>query len=226
MAKETNVKLVTVSVFVATFMTAIEGTIVSTAMPTIVGSLHGMEIMNWVFSIYLLTNAMLTPIYGKLADKIGRKPVFMIGIIIFILGSSLCGFAQDMLTLIIARAIQGVGAGAILPVALTIIADMYTLDKRAKILGLNSAAWGIASIFGPLAGGFIVDTVGWHWIFFINVPIGLVLLGLISIFLVEPKRERTKMPMDILGSVTLMAVLLTLLLGFQMISDNGFTLVT
>ena len=131
-----------------------------------------------------------------------------------------------MLTLIIARAIQGVGAGAILPVALTIIADMYTLDKRAKILGLNSAAWGIASIFGPLAGGFIVDTVGWHWIFFINVPIGLVLLGLISIFLVEPKRERTKMPMDILGSVTLMAVLLTLLLGFQMISDNGFTLVT
>jgi len=103
---------------------------------------------------------------------------------------------------------------------------MYTLDKRAKILGLNSAAWGIASIFGPLAGGFIVDTVGWHWIFFINVPIGLVLLGLISIFLVEPKRERTKMPMDILGSVTLMAVLLTLLLGFQMISDNGFTLVT
>lgn len=226
MAKETNVKLVTVSVFVATFMTAIEGTIVSTAMPTIVGSLHGMEIMNWVFSIYLLTNAMLTPIYGKLADKIGRKPVFMIGIIIFILGSSVCGFAQDMLTLIIARAIQGVGAGAILPVALTIIADMYTLDKRAKILGLNSAAWGIASIFGPLAGGFIVDTVGWHWIFFINVPIGLVLLGLISIFLVEPKRERTKMPMDILGSVTLMAVLLTLLLGFQMISDNGFTLVT
>ena len=212
MAKETNVKLVTVSVFVATFMTAIEGTIVSTAMPTIVGSLHGMEIMNWVFSIYLLTNAMLTPIYGKLADKIGRKPVFMIGIIIFILGSSLCGFAQDMLTLIIARAIQGVGAGAILPVALTIIADMYTLDKRAKILGLNSAAWGIASIFGPLAGGFIVDTVGWHWIFVINVPIGLVLLGLISIFLVEPKRERTKM--------------LTLLLGFQMISDNGFTLVT
>ena len=110
-------------------------------------SLHGMEIMNWVFSIYLLTNAMLTPIYGKLADKIGRKPVFMIGIIIFILGSSLCGFAQDMLTLIIARAIRGGRRN--LPVALTIIADMYSLDKRAKILGLNSAAWGIAS--GPLA---------------------------------------------------------------------------
>jgi EmrB/QacA subfamily drug resistance transporter len=222
MERKTNVKLVTVSVFVATFMTAIEGTIVSTAMPTIVGSLHGMEIMNWVFSIYLLTNAMLTPIYGKLADRIGRKPVFMVGIVIFIIGSSLCGLSQNMLTLIIARAIQGIGAGSISPVALTIIADMYSLEKRAKVLGFNNAAWGIASIFGPLVGGLIVDTVGWHWIFFINVPIGLVLLGLISVFLVEPKREKSKKPMDIAGSFELMLILLTLLLGFQMISDKGF----
>lgn len=222
MKRKTNVKLVTISVFVATFMTAIEGTIVSTAMPTIVGSLHGMEMMNWVFSIYLLTNAMLTPIYGKLADKIGRKPIFLLGIFIFIVGSSLCGFAQNMLTLIIARAIQGVGAGAIMPVALTILADIYPIDRRAKILGLNSAAWGIASIFGPLAGGFIVDTVGWHWIFFINVPIGLVLMGLIAYFLVEPKRVSKKVPMDVLGSIQLMLVLLTLLLGFQFIGDSGF----
>lgn len=222
MERKTNVKLVTISVFVATFMTAIEGTIVSTAMPTIVGSLHGMEIMNWVFSIYLLTNAMLTPIYGKLADKIGRKPIFLIGIFIFIVGSSLCGFAQNMLTLIIARAIQGIGAGAIMPVALTILADIYAIDKRAKMLGLNSAAWGIASIFGPLAGGFIVDTIGWHWIFFINVPIGLVLMGLIAYFLVEPKRETNKVPMDVLGSIQLMMVLLTVLLGFQFIGEGGF----
>lgn len=224
MEKQTNIKLVTLGVFTATFMTAIEGTIVSTAMPTIVGSLQGMEIMNWVFSIYLLTNAMLTPIYGKLADKIGRKPVFLIGISIFIIGSSLCGFAPNMETLIIARAIQGVGAGAVMPVALTIIADIYPMEKRAKILGLNSAAWGVASVFGPLAGGFIVDTIGWHWIFFINVPIGLALLLLISVYLIEPKRKKEGKPMDIVGSLLLMASLLLLLLGFQMIGDNGFSL--
>ncbi len=107
----TNVKLVTIAVFVATFMTAIEGTIITTAMPTIVSSLKGIEIMNWVFSIYLLTSAMLTPIYGKFADNIGRKPVFLFGTLLFIIGSAFCGMANTMLTLIIARALQGLGAG-------------------------------------------------------------------------------------------------------------------
>lgn len=184
----TNVKLVTIAVFVATFMTAIEGTIITTAMPTIVSSLKGIEIMNWVFSIYLLTNAMLTPIYGKFADNIGRKPVFLFGTLLFIIGSAFCGMANTMLTLIIARALQGLGAGAMMPVALTIIADLYPVEKRAKVLGLNSTAWGIASVVGPLAGGLIVDTIGWHWIFFINVPIGLGLIALIWFYFHEEKR--------------------------------------
>lgn len=223
MKKKTNVTLVTIGVFIATFMTAIEGTIVTTAMPTIVGSLHGMEIMNWVFSIYLLTNAMLTPIYGKLADKIGRKPIIIFGTLLFIIGSLFCGLSQTMIGLIAARALQGMGAGAMMPVALTIIGDLYSIEKRAKVLGLNSSAWGIASVFGPLAGGFIVDTISWHWIFFINVPIGIGLMILIWVYLNEPAIEREAKPMDVLGSLSLMATLVTLLLGFQLLGDQGFT---
>ncbi len=223
--RETNVKIITVCVFIATFMTAVEGTIVSTAMPTIVGSLQGISIMNWVFSIYLLTNAMMTPIYGKLADKIGRKPIYLIGIIIFIIGSALSGLSQNMMQLIIFRAVQGIGAGSIVPVSLTIIADIYPPEKRASILGLNSAAWGIASIVGPLAGGFIVDALSWHWIFLINVPIGLVLMLLVWIYLVEEKREVEKAPIDYLGSIFLVMMLLSLLYGFQTVSE-GFSVIT
>ena len=222
--RETNVLIVTIAVFVATFMTAIEGTIVTTAMPTIVGSLHGIEIMNWVFSIYLLTNAMFTPICGKLADKIGRRSIFIFGTLVFIIGSAMCGFSNTMLTLIISRAIQGIGAGAMMPVALTILADMYSAEKRAKMLGLNSTAWGIASVVGPLTGGVIVDMIGWHWIFFINVPIGLVLIGLVSYYLVEEKQEKDNKKMDIQGSLFLMTMLLTLLLAFQFLSESGFDL--
>lgn len=225
--KETNVKVVTLTVFIAIFMTAIEATIVSTAMPTIAGQLKGGEIMSWVFSIYLLTNAMMTPIYGKLVDRIGRKPVFIFGIIVFIIGSSLCGISGSMVQLIVFRAIQGIGAGAIMPVAMTIIADIYPIEKRAKILGLSSAFWGIASVVGPLCGGFIVDTIGWHWIFFVNVPIGIVLVVLTMMFLVEPKSEHEKQPIDIAGSLTLMMLLLVLLYGFQTLSDpSGASFIT
>nr|HPR81989.1 MFS transporter [Enterococcus sp.] len=223
MERKTNTMIVTIAIFVATFMTAVEGTIVTTAMPTIVGSLHGIEIMNWVFSIYLLTNAMLTPIYGKLADKVGRKPIFIFGTVVFIIGSALCGMSNAMLPLIISRAIQGIGAGAMMPVALTILADLYDTEKRARMLGLNSTAWGVASVVGPLAGGVIVDTIGWHWIFFINVPIGILLIALITVFLVEPKREKDTKKMDFLGSTFLMLILLSLLLGFQYLSEPNAT---
>lgn len=223
--KETNVKIVTICIFIATFMTAIEGTIISTALPRIVGSLEGIEIMNWVVSIYLLTNAMMTPIYGKLIDKIGRKPVFLVGILIFIIGSALSGMSQSMIQLIIFRAIQGVGAGSIVPVSLTIIADLYPVEKRANILGLNSAAWGIASIVGPLAGGFIVDTFSWHWIFLINVPIGIVLMGLFWVYMVEEDFEVNKDKIDFAGSFFMLIMLISLLFGFQTVS-KGFSVIT
>lgn len=132
MQNRSNTKIVTIAIFLTTFMTAIEGTIVSTAMPTIVSDLNGLEIMNWVVSTFLLMTAVSTPIYGKLADSIGRKPVFLFGIAVFVVGSALCGIAQNMVELILFRVIQGLGSGAVQPVAVTIIADLYTLEKRAK----------------------------------------------------------------------------------------------
>lgn len=221
MEKKTNIRAVTAAVFVATFMTAIEGTIVTTAMPTIVGSLKGIEIMNWVFSIYLLTNAMLTPVYGKLADMIGRKPVFLFGTIIFMFGSAFCGLSYSMIHLIAARAIQGIGAGAMMPVAFTIVADLYSPEKRGKILGLTSTAWGVASVVGPLAGGIVVDVFSWHWIFFINVPIGFLLIWLIGNYLIEEKRPKLRKKMDILGSFVSMITLMFFLIGIQYLGDEG-----
>lgn len=219
--RQTNVMIVTIAIFIATFMTAIEGTIVSTAMPTIVGSLHGVRLMNWIFSIYLLTNAMATPIYGKFSDRIGRKPVLLLGLTIFIGGSLLSGLSQSMPVLIICRAIQGIGAGAIMPVTFTIIADIYPFEKRAKVLGFNGSAWGIASVVAPLLGGFIVDQLSWHWIFFINVPIGLITMALIIVFFQE-HHQASRQPVDLAGTCWLILTLLVVLLGFQALAgQNG-----
>ncbi|MFD1671202.1 MDR family MFS transporter [Agrilactobacillus yilanensis] len=217
--KQTNVPLTTTAIFIATFMTAIEGTIVSTAMPTIIGSLHGVELMNWVFSIFLLTTAMATPIYGKFADRNGRKPVFVLGLILFIIGSCLCGLSQNMIQLIIFRAIQGIGAGAIQPVTFTIIADIYPFEKRAKVLGLNGSAWGVAAVIAPLLGGFIVEKISWHWIFFINLPVGLITLFLVLVFYKEKVRH-SKTSIDWAGSFWLLGILLSLMLIFQFLGET------
>ncbi len=212
--KKTNVPIVTLAIFMTTFMTAIEGTIVSTAMPTIVSDLDGLEIMNWVVSIFLLMTAVSTPLYGKLADSIGRKPVFLFGIALFVIGSSLCGLAQNMVELILFRVIQGLGSGAVQPVAITIIADLYTLQKRAKMLGLNSGFWGVASVIAPLLGGFIVQHLSWHWVFYINVPIGIIAFLLVVFCLKEPKHN-AKSKLDLQGTIWLVILLLALMFFLQ-----------
>ena len=212
--KKTNVPIVTLAIFMTTFMTAIEGTIVSTAMPTIVSDLDGLEIMNWVVSIFLLMTAVSTPLYGKLADSIGRKPVFLFGISLFVIGSSLCGLAQNMVELILFRVIQGLGSGAVQPVAITIIADLYTLQKRAKMLGLNSGFWGVASVIAPLLGGFIVQHLSWHWVFYINVPIGIIAFLLVVFCLKEPKHN-AKSKLDLQGTIWLVILLLALMFFLQ-----------
>lgn len=212
--KKTNVPIVTLAIFMTTFMTAIEGTIVSTAMPTIVSDLDGLEIMNWVVSIFLLMTAVSTPLYGKLADSIGRKPVFLFGITLFVIGSSLCGLAQNMVELILFRVIQGLGSGAVQPVAITIIADLYTLQKRAKMLGLNSGFWGVASVIAPLLGGFIVQHLSWHWVFYINVPMGIIAFLLVVFCLKEPKHN-AKSKLDLQGTIWLVILLLALMFFLQ-----------
>lgn len=218
--KKTNVKWVTVAVFVATFMTAVEGTIVSTAMPTIISDLHGLKLMNWVFSIYLLMSAVTTPIYGKLSDRYGRKILLNIGLLIFVLGSFLCCISHSMLQLILSRVLQGLGAGAIQPLTYTVLADIYPLEKRANMIGLNGSAWGIASIVAPLLGGFIVEQLSWHWVFAINIPIGLITIVLIQLFLHEPKRNQAvREPVDFQGIILLTFVLVCLMLGLQNLNN-------
>ena len=169
----------------ANFMAAVEATIVATAIPTIVSSLGGFSLFTWVFSAFLLTQGATIPLYGKLADLYGRKNVFVFGVLLFLAGSALCGFAGSMYILILFRAIQGIGAGAVLPISITIIGDIYNLEERAKVQGYLSSVWGIAAIIGPAIGGIIVQNISWAWVFFINIPIGLVCILIVNLYFHE-----------------------------------------
>ncbi|KAB2337726.1 MFS transporter [Cytobacillus depressus] len=186
----------------AMFMGAIEATIVSTAMPVIVGELGGFSLYSWVFSSYLLMNAVTVLIYGKLSDLFGRKPIIIIGIIIFLIGSILCGFASSMTMLIIFRLIQGLGAGAVLPIATTIVGDIYTIEERAKIQGYLSSVWGISAVMGPAIGGLLVEYASWHYVFWVNIPLGILAIFGIVKFLHEDI-EKKKPQIDYLGTILL-----------------------
>ncbi|PWH86434.1 MDR family MFS transporter [Brumimicrobium oceani] len=171
-------------------LAAMDNTIVATAIPQIVGDLGGFSLFSWLFSIYLLVQTITIPLYGKLADLLGRKPIIIYGIIVFLVGSAACGFAWNMPSLIAFRGIQAVGAGAIMATVNTIAGDIYTIEERAKIQGWLSSVWGISAILGPAIGGFLADYVSWRWIFFINIPFGLLSIGLIVKFLKEGKSAK------------------------------------
>ncbi len=193
--------LVLAAVLASNVAIAIEATIVATAMPRIASELGGVHLYAWVFSAYLLTQTATTIMWGKLADLYGRKPVLLAGLAVFELGSIACGFAGSLPWLIAFRAIQGVGAGAMLPVSITVIGDLYSLEERARIQGWFSTVWGTSSVLGPLAGGLILARASWAWVFWINVPVGLAAAAGFALFLREElgaRRERRRL--DLAGA--------------------------
>ena len=201
---------ITIALMLGMALAALDTTIVGTAMPSIVGKLGGITLYSWVFSIYLLTSTTTVPIYGKLADLYGRKPLFLFGATLFLIGSAASGAAQSMEQLIIFRAIQGLGAGAVLPIVLTIIGDIFTLEERAKVQGLFSGVWGLSSVVGPFVGGLIVDHFSWRWVFFVNIPFGLVSM-LLLIFTFRETVERRTHHLDYMGTATLTGSIVALL---------------
>src|ERR671938_1590474 len=161
-------------------------------MPTIVGDLGGLTLYPWVFASYLLAATVTGPVFGKLSDTYGRKPVYLAGIFLFLLGSVLAGTSQSMAALITFRTLQGLGAGAVQPVAITIVGDIFELDTRARVQGLFGAVWGISSVVGPAIGGLITDYISWRWVFYVNVSFGIVAAVLLAATLSETFEHRAR----------------------------------
>jgi EmrB/QacA subfamily drug resistance transporter len=204
-------RMVTGACMLAMVMASVEATIVATAMPTIVAELGGFQLFSWVFAAYLLTQAVATPIYGRLSDSFGRRPVFFFGASLFLLGSLACGFAWGMVPLILFRTVQGLGAGAVQPMALTIVGDIYEPAERARMQGWLSSIWGIAAVLGPVLGAFIVQ-VYWPLIFWLNVPIGILAFAILATWF-EERPERNAVGIDYTGAALLILGLGTLMMA-------------
>ena len=207
--------LVTAGVMLSLFLASMESTVVATAMPTIVGQLGGLEHYSWVFSAFMLASTTTVPLYGKLSDIYGRRKVYAVAMALFLIGSVLCGWATSLTQLIMARALQGVGAGGIMPLAFILIGEMFSLEQRTKMQGVFSGVWGVSSIAGPLLGGFIVDNLSWHWIFYINVIPGVLAGALVTLAWKDRVYSHERPTVDYLGAGLLSAGVVLLLLGLM-----------
>ncbi|PUB21522.1 EmrB/QacA subfamily drug resistance transporter [Promicromonospora sp. AC04] len=192
---------------VAMLLSSLDQTIFSTALPTIVGELGGVNHMLWVTTAYLVASTIMMPIYGKLGDLMGRKSLFIAALVIFLVGSVVGGLTQDMTTLIVARAIQGIGGGGLMILAQAIIADVAPVRERSKYMGFMGAVFGLSAVAGPLLGGWFTESVGWRWAFWINVPLGIAAIALAAVFLKLPRHD-SKVRFDLWGVIT-MAVAVT-----------------
>ncbi len=202
-----------VAILLTMFLSALDQTVVGTALPRIVTDLSGNELYVWVVTIYLLTATVTGPIYGKLSDLFGRRPMMMIGVGLFLIGSLLCGLSQEMWQLILFRGIQGAGAGAIFPIALAVIGDLFSPRERGKYQGLFGAVFALASILGPALGGFLTDTISWHWVFLVNLPLGIVALVVLWRLLPHVRHPEAVRSIDYLGAAVFTGALVPFLLG-------------
>jgi EmrB/QacA subfamily drug resistance transporter len=214
-SKENKLGFVVAALLLGILMASMDNTIVVTAMGTIVGDLGGLENFVWVVSAYMVAEMAGMPIFGKLSDMYGRKRFFVFGLIMFMAGSALCGTAENITQLSIYRAIQGVGGGALVPIAFTIMFDLFPPEKRGKMGGMFGAVFGLSSIFGPLLGAYITDHITWHWIFYINLPLGIISLILITVFYKESPVHQ-KQAIDWWGAITLIGAVVCLMFALEL----------
>lgn len=214
-SEESNLKFVVTGLLLAILMSAMDNTIVATAMGTIVADLGDFDKFVWVTSAYMVAVMAGMPIFGKLSDMFGRKRFFVFGLIVFLIGSALCGIAQSMVQLSVFRAIQGIGGGALMPIAFTIVFDIFPPEKRGKMTGLLGAVFGASSVLGPLLGAYITEYISWHWIFYVNVPIGILSLFLIVRYYKESS-QRTDQKIDWGGAITLVIAVISLMFALEL----------
>ena len=205
-------RAITAGLLLGMSLGALEATVVSTAMPTVIATLGGLAHYSWVFSAYLLTSTASVPIWGRLSDLHGRRRMYLAGIAIFLTGSVISGAATSMMLLIAARALQGLGAGAIIPLSMTIVGELYSLSERARVQALFSGVWGLASVAGPIAGGYITDALSWRWVFYLNLPFGLLAAGVIAMAF-PPMRRPEAVRVDWLGATLLFTGITALLIA-------------
>lgn len=209
------------AIYLATFMTAIEATIVVTAIHSISASLKNTQAISLIFSVYLLASAVATPVFGHLADRYGKKRIFQLGLLLFLIGTFFCGVSSTIGVLITARIIQGIGAGGIMPMTFALIGELFDLETRGKVMGLNNSAWGIASLIAPLLGGFLIEQLSWHWIFFINVPIAGLVIIILQVAYQEPAKPMERISLaDLWQQGKFVLGLIILLWGIQSAADS------
>ena len=218
--------LVTAGIMLSLFLASMESTVVATAMPTIVGQLGGLQHYSWVFSAFMLASTTAVPLYGKLSDIYGRRSLYVSAMALFLIGSVWCGWANSMTQLILARAVQGIGAGGILPLAFILIGEMFTLEQRAKMQGLFSGVWGVSSIIGPLLGGFLVDQLSWRWIFYVNIFPGLLAAALVAFAWRDQVHSHERPAVDYAGAALLTVSVVMLLLGLMGSGTSSWILIT